>query len=333
MIRKKLTFIKMFNKAIYFDRLIKIKSIPKEVCEFMKIVECVPNFSEGRREEVIEKIVDNFRNVNNVKLLDYNADKDHNRLVVTVIGEPQAVKSAVFNAIKTAVELIDLNKHEGEHPRLGATDVVPFIPIKDMKMEECVELAKELAKEVAENLNLPVYLYEKAATKPERENLANIRKGEFEGLAEKMKDPEWKPDFGPDTPHPTAGAVVIGARDFLIAFNVNLRTTDLKVAKRIARYVRGSSGGMKFIKAIGVDLKDKGMVQVSMNLTNYKKNPIYRAYQLVKMEAKRWGVEVAECEIEGLVPLEALVLDFKYFLQIHDFKIDKVIEYRMLEDN
>jgi len=296
-----------------------------------KIVECVPNFSEGRNPEVMEKIVDAFRGKPGVKLLDYSADKDHNRMVVTTAGEPEALKKAVIEAIGIAVAHIDLTKHEGQHPRMGAVDVVPFIPIKDMTMDEAVALSKEVAAEVAEKYALPVFLYEKAASKPERENLATVRKGEFEGLKEKMAKPEWQSDFGPKEPHATAGAVVIGARMPLVAYNVNLNTNDLAIADKIAKTVRHMGGGLRFCKAMGVELTDRGIVQVSMNLTDFTKTAIYRAHEMVRMEAQRWGVTVAGGEIVGLVPMQALVDTAEYYLGLENFSMKQVLENQLME--
>ncbi len=296
-----------------------------------KIVECVPNFSEGRNMEVVEKIVGAFRGKEGVKLLDYSTDKDHNRMVVTTAGEPQALKKAVVEAIGIAVANIDLTKHEGQHPRMGAVDVVPFIPISEMTMEEAVELSKEVAREVAESYALPVYLYEKAAAAPARENLANIRKGEFEGLGEKMKQPEWKPDLGPAAPHKTAGAVVIGARMPLVAYNVNLNTGDLAIADKIAKTVRHIGGGLRFCKAMGVELTERGIVQVSMNLTDYTKTAVYRAHELVRIEAARWGVTIAGGEIIGLVPMQALVDVAEYYLGLENFSMKQVLEKQLME--
>lgn len=296
-----------------------------------KIVECVPNFSEGRNLEVVEKIAGAFRAKEGVKLLDYSADKDHNRMVVTAAGEPEAMRRAVVEAIGIAVANIDLTKHEGQHPRMGAVDVVPFIPIKEMTMEEAVELSKEVAREVAEKYALPVYLYEKTAATPTRENLATIRKGEFEGLVEKMKKPEWKPDMGPAERHATAGAVVIGARMPLVAYNVNLNTNNLAIADKIAKTVRHIGGGLRFCKAMGVELTDRGIVQVSMNLTDYTKTAIYRAHEMVRMEAARWGVTVAGGEIIGLVPMQALVDTAEYYLGLENFSIKQVLENQLME--
>jgi len=296
-----------------------------------KIVECVPNFSEGRDSAKMEKIIDCFRGKGGVKLLDYSHDTDHNRMVITAIGNPDSIKKATLEAIGTAVHEIDLTRHQGQHPRMGAVDVVPFIPVSNMSMDETIILAKEVAEQAAKAFCLPVYLYEKAASAPHRENLADVRKGQFEGLTEKMKDPLWKPDFGPDTPHPTAGATIIGARNFLIAYNVNLHSNNLEIARTIAKKVRNIGGGLRFCKAIGVDLKEKSMVQVSMNLTDFTKTSVYQAFEMVKMEAARYGVSVAGSEVIGLLPLGALVDTANYYLGIEDFGIDRVLEYRMLE--
>ena len=296
-----------------------------------KIVECVPNFSEGRDSAKMEKIIDCFRGKHGVKLLDYSHDTDHNRMVITAIGDPDSIKKAMLEAIGTAVHEIDLTRHQGQHPRMGAADVVPFIPVSNMSMEEAIDLAKDVAEEAAKKFSLPVYLYEKAASAPHRENLADVRKGQFEGLTEKIKDPLWKPDFGPDVPHPTAGATIIGARNFLIAYNVNLHSNNLEIARAIAKKVRHIGGGLRFCKAIGVDLKEKDMVQVSMNLTDFTKTSVYQAFEMVKMEAARYGVSVAGSEVIGLLPLGVLVDTASYYLGIEDFGIDRVLEYRMLE--
>ncbi|MFA7043455.1 MAG: glutamate formimidoyltransferase [Bacteroidales bacterium] len=296
-----------------------------------QIVECVPNFSEGRNTGKMEKIIDCFRGKTGVKLLDYSNDVDHNRMVITAIGTPEAMKSAMVEAIGTAVREIDLTKHQGQHPRMGAADVVPFIPVSNMTMDEAINLAKEVAREAAEKFMLPMYLYEKAASAPHRENLAEVRKGQFEGLTEKMKSPLWKPDFGPDTPHPTAGATIIGARNYLIAYNVNLHSTDLEIAKAIARKVRFIGGGLRFCKAMGVNLQGKNMVQVSMNLTDFTKTSVYQAFEMVKMEAARYGISVAGSEVIGLLPLGVLVDTANYYLGIEDFTVNRVLEYRMLE--
>lgn len=294
-----------------------------------KIIECVPNFSEGRDLLKLEKILDCFRAKKNVKLLDYSSDEDHNRTVVTVVGEPEALKGAIIEAIGKAVELIDLTKHEGQHPRMGAVDVVPFIPIKNVTIEEADSLAKEVAKEASKLYDLPFFLYEKSALAPHKENLADIRKGQFEGMAEKMKDPKWKPDFGPETIHPTAGVTAIGARMPLVAFNVNLSTNNLQIATDIAKKVRHINGGFRFVKALGIELEDRGIVQVSMNLTDYSKTSIYRVFETIKMEAERYGVQVVGSEIVGLVPLKAIADTADYYLRLENFSIDQVLETRI----
>ncbi|HWR61569.1 MAG TPA: glutamate formimidoyltransferase [Clostridia bacterium] len=296
-----------------------------------KLVECVPNFSEGRDLDKIEKIVNPFRGKDGVKLLDYKRDEDHNRLVVTVVGEPQSVKNAVLEAMGTAIELIDMTKHRGQHPRMGAIDVVPFIPIKNVSMTEAVELAREVAKEASERFGLPIFMYEKAATDPQRENLANIRKGEFEGMAEKIKLPEWKPDYGPAAIHPTAGATVVGARMPLVAFNVNLNTNSMDIANKIARNVRFLNGGLRYCKAIGIELKDRGIVQISMNMTDYTKTALYRAFELVRIEAARYGVSIVGSEVIGLLPMEALIDTAVYYLGIEDFSMEQILENRLME--
>ncbi|HOT21026.1 MAG TPA: glutamate formimidoyltransferase [Sedimentibacter sp.] len=294
-----------------------------------RIIECVPNFSEGRNTEKIEKILDVFRGRKGVKLLDYSSDENHNRTVVTVVGEPEEIKKVMVEAIGKAVELIDLNYHQGQHPRMGAVDVVPFIPVRNVTVEEADKLAKAVAKEAADKYNLPFFLYEKSASAPHRENLANVRKGQFEGMKEKMKDELWKPDFGPDTIHPTAGVTAIGARMPLIAFNVNLSTPDIEVANRIAKQVRHISGGFRYVKAIGVEIHDRGLVQVSMNLTDYTKTSIYRVFETIKMEAARYGVNVVGSEIVGLIPMQALVDTAEYYLRLENFKYDQVLETRL----
>ena len=290
------------------------------------IMECVPNFSEGRDLAKVEKIVDAFRGKEGVRLLDYSSDKDHNRTVVTVIGEIDPLGDAVIEAIGIAAQLIDLTHHQGEHPRMGAADVVPFIPIKNCTVQEADALAKRVGKEVAERFQIPSFLYEKSATAPHRENLAAIRKGQFEGMFEKMKQPEWKPDFGPDAPHPTAGVFAVGARMPLVAFNVNLDTPNLQIAKDIAARVRHSSGGYAFIKALGVMLEERHIAQVSMNLTDYTHTAVYRAYEAVKMEARRYGVNVVGTEIIGMVPMAALIDCAEYYLQVENFSMKQVLE-------
>ena len=296
-----------------------------------RIMECVPNFSEGRDKAKVEQIADAFRGREGVKLLDYSSDADHNRSVITVVGEPEALKAAVIDAVGRAVELIDLTRHNGQHPRMGAVDVVPFIPIRNVTMEEAITLSKEVAKAVGEQFQLPVFLYEKSATSTHRENLATVRKGEFEGLQEKMLLPEWVPDFGPHTPHPTAGAVAVGARMPLVAYNVNLGTADLEIATAIAKKVRFVGGGLRYCKAMGVTLEERGITQVSMNLTDYTKTAIYRAHELVRIEAQRYGVPVVGAEVIGLVPMEALVDAAAYYLGLENFSMSQVLEAKLME--
>ena len=294
-----------------------------------KIMECVPNFSEGRDLQKIDNIVAPFRGKQGVKLLDYSNDEDHNRLVVTVVGEPEPLRDAVLEAIGVAVELIDLNHHQGQHPRMGAVDVVPFIPIRNVTMEEAVALSKEVGKEVAKRYNLPVFLYEKSASAPHRENLAAVRKGEFEGMAEKIKQPEWHPDFGLAERHPTAGTVAIGARMPLVAYNINLNTPSLEIAHDIAKKIRFIGGGLRYCKAMGVELKDRGITQVSINMTDYTRTALYRAFELVRVEARRYGVSIVGSEIIGLVPMEALIDTASYYLGLENFSMEQVLEARM----
>lgn len=296
-----------------------------------RIMECVPNFSEGRNLAKIEKIVEPFRAKPNVKLLDYSNDEDHNRLVVTVVGEPEALKSAVLEAIGQAVSLIDLNEHSGQHPRMGAVDVVPFIPIRGCTMEDAVALSREVGEQVATRYGVPVFLYEKSATAPHRENLAAIRKGEFEGMASKIKEPGWTPDYGAPERHPTAGTVAIGARMPLVAYNVNLGTDNLQVADSIAKKIRFIGGGLRYCKAMGVELKERGIVQVSINMTDYTHTALYRAFELVRIEARRYGVPVIGSEIIGLVPMEALIDTASYYLGLENFSMNQVLEAQIME--
>ncbi len=294
-----------------------------------KIIQCVPNFSEGRDLDKIEKIVDAFRGKKGVKLLDYSSDYDHNRSVVTVIGEPEALKNAVVEAVVKAVELIDMTKHTGQHPRMGAIDVIPFIPIKNVTIDDANDIAIKVAKEASKRCNQPFILYEKSAKTSYRQNLANIRKGEFEGMAEKMKSEKWKSDFGPDTIHPTGGVTAIGARMPLVAYNIKLDTDNIEIATKIAHQIRHVSGGFRYCKAMGVGLKERGIVEVSMNLTDYSKTAIYRVFETVKMECKRYGVNVLGSEIIGLVPMKALIDCAEYYLGLENFSIDQVLESRL----
>ena len=295
-----------------------------------RIVECVPNYSEGIDKEIIEKIVDCFRGKEGVKLLDYSSDKDHNRTVVTVVGEPEQVKEAVIASVEVALLNIDLRTHKGEHPRMGATDVIPFIPLKNFTIKESVELSKEVANEIGK-LGIPVFLYERSASAPHRENLANIRKGQFEGLLEKLTLPEWQSDFGPKAPHESFGAVAVGARMPLVAFNVNLNTADIAIGDAIAKKVRHIGGGLRFVKAMGVLLKERNIVQVSMNLTDYTKTSIYRALETVRFEAKRYGITVVGTEIIGLVPEKALIDSVEYYMGLENFSTEQILENKLSE--
>ncbi len=296
-----------------------------------KIIQSVPNFSEGRNLKKIETIVNSFRGKEGIKLLDYQKDKDHNRLVVTVVGEPDPLKIALVDALGSAIEVIDMRKHKGQHPRMGAIDVVPFIPVKNVSMTEAVDFSRKVAKEVSEKYNLPVFLYEESAIRPERRNLADIRKGQFEAMADKIKQPEWKPDFGPQEVHPTAGVTAVGARMPLVAFNVNLDTNNLAIANDIAKKVRHISGGLPYCKGIGLELKERGIVQVSMNMTDYTKTALYRSFELIKIEAKKYGVNIVGSEIIGLVPMEALIDTAVYFLGIENFSMEQVLEARIMD--
>lgn len=296
-----------------------------------KLVECVPNISEGRNAKVIEAVVDEVRAVKGVTLLDYSSDPSHNRTVITFLGSPEGVKQAAVGVARKAVELIDLTKHQGEHPRMGAVDVIPFIPVKEVGMEECVALSKEVARRVWEEAKLPVFLYEESASTPDRVNLAQIRKGQFEGMAQKVKEEEWEPDFGGRTIHPTAGVVAVGARMPLVAFNINLSTSDVDIASKIAKIIRKSSGGLDCVKALGVMLEERNIAQVSINMTNFHKTPLYRVLELVRAEAARYGVHVVGTEIIGLTPMQALIDSAEYYLQIEDFDFDKqVLENHIL---
>src|SRR5438067_933612 len=283
------------------------------------VIECVPNVSEGRRPEIVTAMADAIRVVPGARLLDHSSDPSHNRSVFTLAGDASGVEGAVLALFERAIADGDLRTHRGEHPRLGAVDVVPFIPIEGVTMADCVALAKKVGAEIAGRFGVPVYLYEEAASTPARTNLEDIRRGEFEGLAKKMTSAEWKPDFGPSAPHPTAGAVVVGARMALIAFNINLATNRLDVAKKIAAAIRHSSGGFRYVKAAGFALEDRGIVQVSMNLTNYEKTPIFRVFEAVRREADRYGVAILESEIVGLVPSAALTAAAQFYLQLDRF--------------
>lgn len=294
----------------------------------VKIVECIPNISEGRRPEVVEEILADVRQVAGVTLLDYSSNADHNRTVISMIGEPDKVLEAAWRLIVKAAEKIDLDQHQGEHPRMGATDVVPFVPVRGMSMEECVELAKTLGERVGRELSIPVYLYEKAATRPERRNLADVRRGQYEGLKESIKTPERTPDYGPSVLG-KSGAIAIGARPPLVAFNVNLGTTNLEIGKAIAKGIRGSSGGFVNVKALGIDLSEQGMIQISMNMVDTQGTPLYRAMEFIKTEAAHFGVPVLGSEIVGLVPLDAMLDAATYYLKLHDFSGEQILEKRV----
>ncbi|PIE53907.1 MAG: glutamate formimidoyltransferase [Dethiosulfovibrio peptidovorans] len=296
-----------------------------------QLIECVPNFSEGRRKDVIEAIVHPFKNQRGCYLFDYRADEDHNRLVVSLAGEPQPICDAVMAASRVAVESIDLNTHQGAHPRMGAIDVIPFTPINGISMEECIDLARNFGERFHRELNVPVYYYEEAALRPDRRRLEVIRKGQFEGLKEEITQPERHPDLGEPALHPTAGATVIGARKFLVAFNVNLNTTDVDIAKAIGKRVRASGGGFTAVKGIGLALEDKGMVQVSMNIVDYDKTAIYRALEFIRMEVARWGVTINGTEVYGMIPAAAILDSAAYYMQIDDFNPNQVLELKLLE--
>jgi glutamate formiminotransferase/formiminotetrahydrofolate cyclodeaminase len=296
----------------------------------LKLIECVPNFSEGRRREVINSIADAIRSTPGVTLLDVESNPDHNRSVISFVGEPGPVKQAALAASAKAIELVDLNKHKGEHPRMGAVDVVPFVPLSGATMDDCISLAKDFGKEFAERFHVPVFLYEEAALTPERRNLADVRAGEFEGLRDKIgKDLAKMPDFGPDKIHQTAGATAVGAREILIAYNVNLGTNDLAVAKKTAHQLRAKDGGLSYVKALGFELKERGIVQVSMNMTDYHKSQLFKAQELVELFAERYGVPVVGSEIVGLVPMDALVDSAEFYLKLENFSREQILEKRL----
>jgi len=294
------------------------------------IVECVPNFSEGRRGEVIEAIADGIRGQRGVRLLDVQADASHNRSVLSFVGDLDAVRAAALAATRRAVELIDMNVHKGEHPRMGAVDVIPFVPISGVTMEECVGAARRLGREIWETLRVPVFFYAEAATRPERRRLPDIRKGEYEGLKEKLAGPDWMPDVSEPSPHPTAGATVVGARAPLIAYNINLASEDVEVARKIARAVRESSGGLADVQAMGVR-SESGRAQVSMNLLDYTRTPIHVAYEQVRLEASRHGVDILESEVVGLVPLDAIAESARFYLRLRGFNREQILEAKLME--
>jgi glutamate formiminotransferase len=295
----------------------------------VSLIECVPNFSEGRRADVIASIVDTVRRSGPIRVLDLSSDADHNRTVLTLAGDPDAVRAAVEALVAACVERIDLRTHRGRHPRMGAVDVVPIIPIRGLTMRDCVVLARSLGEAIAARHALPVYLYEEAATAEHRRDLAVLRRGEFEGFPEKIKDPAFRPDFGPDRVHPTAGCLAIGAREFLIAYNINLATGDLEVAKAVARAIRHSSGGLRYVKAMGVMLEQRRQAQVSINMTNFRGTPLHRVFEMVRSEAARHGVAIASSEIVGLVPEDALLEAAAFYLMLEGFDAGKVLERRL----
>jgi glutamate formiminotransferase len=295
-----------------------------------KIVECIPNFSEGRRTEVVDKIVAAIKTIPGAVLLDRESDPNHNRSVITFVAAPDRVVDAAIAGARAAAELIDLNKHTGEHPRMGATDVIPFVPIANVTMDDCVGLARQCGERMWRELSIPVYLYEKAATRPERENLAAVRKGQFEAIRDEIGASDARrPDFGEPRVHPTAGITAVGARPPLIAYNVNLGTADVEVANKIARAVRHLSGGLRYVKALGFELKDRGIVQVSMNMVNYEGTPLFRAFEIIKREAERYGVPILGSEIVGLVPQGALNAVADFYLQLENFSQDQILEHRL----
>lgn len=295
------------------------------------IVECIPNFSEGRRADIIDQIVAAIQSIPEAVLLDRESDPNHNRSVVTFVAPRERVVDAAIAAARKAAELIDLNKHTGEHPRMGATDVIPFVPISGVTMDDCVALARQCGERMWSELGIPVYLYEKAATRPERENLAACRKGQFEGIRDEIATIDSRiPDFGERRLHPSAGITAVGARPALIAYNVNLATGDVEIANKIARAVRHQTGGLRYVKALGFELKDRGIVQVSMNMVNHEGTPLFRVFEMIKREAKRYGVSVVGSEIVGLVPQSALNAVADFYLQLEKFSEDQILEHRLV---
>lgn len=296
-----------------------------------KLIETIPNFSEGRDKAVIAGLEAVAKSVPGVTLMDVQSDESHNRCVFTLVGSPEGVEEVSFLLAKKAMETIDMTKHEGAHPRMGATDVIPFVPTMDVTVQECIDLSKRVAKRIWEELKIPSFLYEDSASSPDRVNLAKVRKGQFEGMPEKLKEEEWAPDYGERAIHPTAGIIAIGARMPLVAFNVNLDTDNLEIAKAIAKIVRGSSGGFKYCKGLGVMIEDRNIAQVTMNMVNYEGTPLYRVFEVIKMEAARWGVRILGTEIVGLTPAKALVDAAEYYLQIENFDCRKqVLEYHLI---
>ncbi len=296
-----------------------------------RIIECVPNLSEGRRPEIVAEAVEALKATPGVRVLGVQSDKDHNRSVLTLVGEEASLKAGILALFEVATARIDLRSHQGEHPRMGAIDVVPFIPIEQASMKDCISLSREVGAAVAERFGVPIFLYEEAAAGAGRKNLEDVRRGQFEGLALKMKDIAWVPDFGPAVPHPTAGATAVGARMPLIAYNINLGTGDVDIAKKIAKAIRHSSGGYRFVKAMGVMIEERGIAQVSINMTDFKKTPLHRVFETVRSEADRYGVPVVGSEIVGLVPSEALLEAADHFLRLERFSPSQVLERRIAE--
>lgn len=296
-----------------------------------QIIQCVPNISEGRNQEVVEAVVNVLRGMPSIKLLDWSSDADHNRSVLTFVGTPDGVEEAAVAVCEKAAELIDMTTHKGGHPRMGATDVVPFIPIQGVTMEQCVQLANRVGQRVGD-LGIPVYMYEQAAHTPLRQNLANVRRGQYEGLAAKMEREEGKPDYGPGTFNAKSGATAVGARPPLVAFNVNLGTDKIELANAIARNVRHAGGGLKAVKAMGVKLEGRGIVQVSMNMVNYMETPLYRVVELIRAEARRYGVNIVGSEVIGLVPLAAMVGTLEYYMGLENFQMEQILETRLWTD-
>ena len=292
-----------------------------------QLIESIPNFSEGRDLYKVERLVSAYRAKAGIRLLDYTTDAEHNRCVITVVGEPEPLRLASLEAIRIAQEIIDMNKHVGKHPRIGCVDVMPFVPVRNVTLEEADQLAKSVAREAAEKYRQPIYLYEKSASAPHRADIAAIRKGQFEGLSEKMKDPMWIPDFGPAAPHPTGGATIIGARMPVIYYNITLATSNLEIAREIARRVRNVDGGLRYVKAMGILSEEPGQTMVTMNLTDFTRSAMHTAFQLVKMEAAHYGVLVTGSEIVGYVPSQALINTAAYYLQMDSLEMEQVLEY------
>ena len=299
-----------------------------------RLVECIPNFSEGRNSQVLKALEQTAQGVPGVTLLDKHMDENHNRSVFTLLGNPENIGEAAFQMVKTATEKIDMRTHRGEHPRMGATDVLPFVPLTGTSMEECVDISHRVAQRVWEELGVPVILYEQSATAFHRRNLADVRRGEFEGMPEKLLKEEWAPDFGERKIHPTAGVTAVGARMPLIAFNVNLDTDNVEIAKNIAKAIRGSSGGYRDCKALGIMLHDRGIAQVSMNMVNCEGTPLYRAFEAIRFEAARYGVSIVGAELVGLTPAKALLDAAAYYLKLENYDpFRQVIEYHLIKED